>query len=827
MKYHVIFKAFFIFIFAVFLQSLIAENSLAWKPPTHIFLSEEVVKDALEDGKVTLYVADYREGRILGVVGEYEVDPKILELIKDANVETTFRAGNFGPDAYPDPVTGGMVIHADYKHLGGPDTNDWLEYLWRRGYKGSRSPQIQAWVLGFMCHAAGDMYIHTFLNYFAGGVFSLTEDGDNPARHILLEGYIAKRQNGPAHFNVTLPDDVRNFIYENLINAQSGSELREKLLIADKGGKFSPPLRFMQLREFIQSYMINTQPFGNSINPNTKYSREWVKEIDIGLRALVDLSHDFGTTFLMPVGSEAIPSEVGLEGTRRYDQEHVPANYEKGKTSRTLHIINKYREDHLMPMLGFLKDPISEYQEDVRASVIGFAEKGMEEDLKLFRQEMKQDLFDYILRNTWGDYQKWGKTSVEALEFVRNPQTHFDECIAAASSQKNPDSKPVTMKETNHKYLKIRDDGYTNPAEKWQWEKFPPAFNTVQMVKLMFMKKEEINRMLDDLEYLISRKDKATIKFSGENAMLGFCASIDEGMSWFDKFFLTKDPRYYVQLFMAVTGEDPLYPECKVEFPPPPGGAITKVNITPGYMKDYEFKEFKPDAFIRWFEKQTVVNKNRQISDAPTQEEYSQIRRIFDEWYPVPEAERQKIKKGESLRITVQYHYWGYKKEEVSIKIAPNINIEKMRWTPFEKTEKFNAKDDFVKGEAKFDIPLQDIPKDEPIVGFDLLLNKEMRYRVHLVNAVEIKTIDEENSGLEASLAELEKLAVKAEERLGRPAPFANRPSRRSPGPRPGSRICVRMLRPWRKQFPDYLRKSDPRSNRSSRSKNTTNKSKK
>ncbi len=783
LKPSVVFKVVLIFSLACLFQGLITKNSFAWKPPTHIYLAEEVVKDALDDGKVTLYVVDYEKGQILGTLGSYEVDPHILSLLKDPNVETTFRSGNFGPDAYPDPITGGMVIHADLKdpttgqvvdpndpkpnsaidhglpfqpttnRILGPNTEDWLNYLWTRGYEGSSDPQIQAFVLGFLCHAAGDMYIHTFLNYFAGGIFQLS-DGDNAARHILFETYIAKRQKGPSFYTVTLPDEARKFIYDNMVDARKGTVLREKLLLVEHDAEFSPPLRFSQLRDLIQTYQINLQPFG-SVSPFTSGARQWVKDIDDGLKAWVDFSHNFATTFFMSAPDEASSSGGGSEGGRH------PEKNGNGKFSRTAALAKDYMDKHLWKMLGFespTMKTIDSETKDLKKSFWTYVEKGHEEELEKFKEDIKVDLLDYITEHINGmSYE-------EAQKYAHTPQMYFNEFVNAPPG-KNADARPVSMTVANHKYLHIMDDGYKNPQETWQWEKFPPAFNTIQLIKLFFMKKEELQRVLDDLEMLVNKQEKSPQHFGAKNVMLdGFCHSIDDSMSWRygSKMFLARNPEYYVQLFMWVEGEYPKFPSHPVEFPPAPGGIISEIDIVPGYLKDYDFKKFKPADFLKWFGDSREQNPNRKVFEAP--KDYTRLTWTYEEQYSVPDNEKVKLKKGDQLRIKVRYYYWGYKKEEVTIKIVASLPMKKLVLTPFEKKEKFDIKKDFITGEAKFDIPIKELPEGDPLLGLEFLLNNELSHRIRLTNAYEIKTTDEEAAELEAALAELETLATEAED---------------------------------------------------------------
>jgi hypothetical protein len=154
---------------AVLLMAVSSTPAYAWKPDTHVFFAEQALKDAVDDGKVSIYRTDYENGQRLDKIGDYEVDAELLSALR-ANPQQ-YRAGVIGPDAYPDILTGQQVIHPDESNPDG--TNSWLEYLWNQaGTDGNNTQPIKAFVGGFLTHAAGDMYGHTFVNNFTGGPFT-------------------------------------------------------------------------------------------------------------------------------------------------------------------------------------------------------------------------------------------------------------------------------------------------------------------------------------------------------------------------------------------------------------------------------------------------------------------------------------------------------------------------------------------------------------------------------------------------------------------------------------------------------------------------------
>ncbi len=182
----------------------------AWKPVTHVYLAQQAWDDANDDGKVTIYRVDTATGQIKRVngvaveVGRYNVKPELRAAIR-ANPHKFF-AGVLGPDAYPDIATGQMRIHppgippmpgllnAADSNPNGPGTDPWLQQMWAAAWTNDRTDAHLAWVTGFLAHAAGDVYAHTFMNTFAGGIFDLQDRaGFNQVKHITIEGYVAER----------------------------------------------------------------------------------------------------------------------------------------------------------------------------------------------------------------------------------------------------------------------------------------------------------------------------------------------------------------------------------------------------------------------------------------------------------------------------------------------------------------------------------------------------------------------------------------------------------------------------------------------------------
>jgi len=117
-----------------------------------------------------------------------------------------FRAGAVGPDLFPDLITGQTVIHPGE----GPRSGRWAAYLESEVRRiaglydaspGSfdESPVLRAYYAGWLAHMAGDLFGHSWVNSYAGGVWPTVSDGitneekNNILRHLIVEAYVSKR----------------------------------------------------------------------------------------------------------------------------------------------------------------------------------------------------------------------------------------------------------------------------------------------------------------------------------------------------------------------------------------------------------------------------------------------------------------------------------------------------------------------------------------------------------------------------------------------------------------------------------------------------------
>ena len=183
----------------------------AFKVGTHVWVAQQVLND-LADGKVTIPVA--------GVNHEVAVAPAIVDAI--LNNPAQYRMGNIGPDAFPDILTGQMVVHPGIP--GAWKTDDWMRFLLTH----AQTPDQKAFAYGYLGHASADVFAHTYINQYAGDIFMLTDgEIDVEKRHIALEKYI--EEHTPA-----MTDAAGNYLgqpYELL--ATPSTFLRDNLILND------------------------------------------------------------------------------------------------------------------------------------------------------------------------------------------------------------------------------------------------------------------------------------------------------------------------------------------------------------------------------------------------------------------------------------------------------------------------------------------------------------------------------------------------------------------------------------------------------------------
>ena len=193
-----------------------APDAGAWGLKTHLLIAEKVLADLDRyDCKVDLGL--FKPGQP-GERQFHSVPRDVCDAIRMHRAE--FRAGVLGPDVFPDFVVGQTTTHP------GSYQNDAHSAKWSTGrylkhvLHAAKTPAEIAFAYGYLVHAAGDIFAHTYVNQYAGGVFDLWDnEPDVEWRHMALEKYIEART--PLAW---VPDDTTvrvpaRFVAETLVLA--------------------------------------------------------------------------------------------------------------------------------------------------------------------------------------------------------------------------------------------------------------------------------------------------------------------------------------------------------------------------------------------------------------------------------------------------------------------------------------------------------------------------------------------------------------------------------------------------------------------------------
>lgn len=566
--------------FAVQAITPLQPTALAWKPKTHVYLAEEALADAIDDGNVTIYQVDYRTGQIIGELGEYEVEPSLVEALRD--YPSQFRAGVVGPDAYPDLHVGQQLIHPSPDgNSGGTNSDEWLAYLWQSAHEQPYDTlPVKAFVAGYLVHAAGDMYGHTFVNHFSGGEFEL---GYNALKHLVLEGYLANRTPHPS-YDISI-DGVYDFIYRRMTFAEPNSTLDSQLIVGANSG-YALPRIFSSLRNDLQ----------RDIDDYDNLLANYDRRIDEKKRAAADcalLDLSCSAAALQTQALQLAGEKEGVkywrapiiaykkcwrddldEGLQAWPSvshrvaQAITFNPEGTDFSAAGDLLGEYVERHLLAMTGLPDDACGNAPNIY--SIISDALDAL--DFIPFLAEaidrMKRDLLNYIVEEATG----W--TIDEIKDYLTSPERYFDEVMAGGEGQ------PITLRELNQSILKLQDSGATS-SETFDWREFPAAYNTVTLTKLILLTPEAANQLLADLgaedrldiqtftgSWPIVTKNRQgvptirweehTIDLNHPNVMLDFIRTLDGDNEWHNhdnQLIFAREPAVYRQLFMCQTGE--------------------------------------------------------------------------------------------------------------------------------------------------------------------------------------------------------------------------------------------------------------------------------
>lgn len=129
---------------------------------------------------------------------------------------SAYLSGALGPDVFPDFITSQVTVHPGLEHGWG--TDDFLRHLLANAGEGGDL----AWVSGFLSHASSDVFAHSWVNHYAGGIFEISKHIDSneiEVRHFVLERYIADRTPRVWSKYAATPEAPHEFVADQLILA--------------------------------------------------------------------------------------------------------------------------------------------------------------------------------------------------------------------------------------------------------------------------------------------------------------------------------------------------------------------------------------------------------------------------------------------------------------------------------------------------------------------------------------------------------------------------------------------------------------------------------
>ena len=620
-------KAISLFIFLL----VFTMPSFAWKPVTHVYLAKESVNEVETGFTIPFYRANYSDKTKGDLIDRYEADERLVNAIK--NERHSFYAGVFGPDAYPDMPTGQGLIHVSCPELNEENnldggcafsphsviSSDWLEHIWDRANAewnaaeantpvGQNNPKddVLAFAFGYLVHAAGDMFMHTFINDFAGGPFSY--QSDNGVRHYLLEGYVEKKT-PPLEaddYSLDMTEDVRAFIYNTLVNATVGSTLDEELMIKFNTSTIaSVPRNFSSLRNALVSavdqydrdlmaYDVAIDPLFASLDECLDRAADDNLFNDCSVFELGDLS----TRISLKVAEKSVyvlPRLASMEHARNWIRDineglnEWPKFSHKVAKSLFFNIEGKlnreqladdwgvYYRDYFIKMLGGtnLASDVLNFKESIMEALYINDVKDRIKDWETFYRDQFLDIIISVISQ--------GELDLEQFEaIVKSPELHFDAFLNKEDpSGLNPNARKVSLASYDQLLHLVGNSPSENYFDK---NSFPVAHNTITMVKLMLLSEAGQKSLFNDL----CNSGDCSHEPDG-NPMLGFIRTLDGDNEWHnhsEKMYFAKNCGVYQSLFMLQEGDEgSVQPGCESQAAAKE--PLTVPEMTPGGEFDF------------------------------------------------------------------------------------------------------------------------------------------------------------------------------------------------------------------------------------------------
>jgi hypothetical protein len=502
-------------------------EALAFKPKTHLYAALKSI-ERIDECKIDV------DGTT------YNVDTTICDAVK-AN-KGYYLAGVIGPDGFPDLTFGQGVIHPDGRCTydatnydgtcadGSSSTwaLDWTKRLWLAvtnptaiglpGLTGVDQQRALAFTVGFMTHGASDMWAHTFVNRFAGGVWPEISDVANfdiALRHVVVEGIIGEHTPNikpgiSAAGGLQAPTD---FIYNVMMNDPwarshaSGSlvgmvyKLREELeskrgdppTAADWTGAtlLPPPTNLPSVASIARYYYLNC----------------WIKEIDSGLKEWPNVS-------LRIANAMFVTEQTNL----------VWDPY-----------LKDFRDNHFVYMLGNPTAP------DELLASCGNSDSDAKRIYDIVKTLANPGGFildaigsiEFVnpltpILNAFKDFMfkaMTGKTYDEFMDILRSPSNFMQSPLFPAPNSASG-STPTTVMSSLTSLMDLDANGMFSDST------FGPAANAIALGKLALMRPEGLNQVLANYNAGPLYGNTALSPDMSDDMALGFMRSFDGNHQW-------------------------------------------------------------------------------------------------------------------------------------------------------------------------------------------------------------------------------------------------------------------------------------------------------
>ncbi len=502
------------------------KNAGAFKPNTHILTGNIAIGNILQGADNVVINAT-----------SYPVDHRIADAIR--SYPDYYRGGLVGPDGFPDIFFGQSVIHPDSKCDNGrlPDnlcemgpghsfSHEWLRHIYDSAWDyydvrngDEEAKKALAFSYGFLTHAAGDMWAHTFVNDFAEGVFpGPLEIKDDPAllphatRHIIVEGYIGQHTPN-TNLTINSPSD---FIYRTFIDPNFVDSKGQTTKALGQGEIFN---YFYSLRDRLSQSSSSLQNEANQLQQKAdrckwddfSCSSFWLlgqKEVKVQTKAYVD------------AWIEDIDSGLAAWPTMSQNVAYnLFSNPSEDHIDKALNVVDGFIGTHMLSMLGAPDKVGSAY--NLIGSVGNFVTQLLGDVVKPVK-----DFRNYAILQTTG-------LNIPAFkEFYSNPANYINTpgSVTIAGQTINIGLEQDTSEKIDS--LMNIQNGFGNPNIKFDPEKFAAVKNTITLAKLLLLSPQSFN------DLVMGYGTPSPVYPSGENgvgqsnAMLDYIRSLDSNDQW-------------------------------------------------------------------------------------------------------------------------------------------------------------------------------------------------------------------------------------------------------------------------------------------------------